>query len=60
METMTAVKQTRHSQEIRRLVIDTAARIIETEGQEALSMRSLAKFIDLSPAAIYKYFDWQR
>lgn len=39
------------------MIVNTAAQIIETDGQEALSMRNLARQIDLSPAAIYKYFN---
>jgi AcrR family transcriptional regulator len=57
METLTEVKQIGHAQAVRQMIIDTATRIIETDGQDALSMRSLAKRIDLSPAAIYKYFN---
>lgn len=57
METTTVLKELGHAQQIRRLIVDTATRIIETNGQEALSMRPLARQINLSPAAIYKYFD---
>lgn len=56
MEIATEIKQIGHAQEVRRLIIDTATSVIETDGQDALSMRSLARQIDLSPAAIYKYF----
>ena len=56
METTTVFTEIGHAQEVRRLIVDTATEIIETDGQEALSMRSLARRIDLSPAAIYKYF----
>lgn len=57
METTTITTDIGHAQQIRRLIVDTATEIIETDGQNALSMRTLAKEIDLSPAAIYKYFD---
>ena len=57
METTTVNTNVGHAQKVRRLIVDTATDIIETDGQDALSMRSLASQIDLSPAALYKYFD---
>ena len=56
METAIVITEIGHAQEIRRLIVNAATHIIETDGQEALSMRLLAKKIDMSPAAIYKYF----
>ncbi len=56
METTIVSTDTSHAQEVRRLIVDTATKVIENNGQDALSMRSLAAQIDLSPAAIYKYF----
>lgn len=53
---MTVATEIGHAQEVRRLIVDTATQIIQTDGQQALSMRSLARQIDMSPAAIYKYF----
>ena len=57
METTTVFTEIGHAQEVRRMIVNTATRIIETDGQEALSMRGLASQIDLSAASIYKYFD---
>ena len=56
MDTIT-IQQISSATTTRRKIVDIATRIIETDGQEALSMRQLAQAIGLSPAALYKHFD---
>ncbi len=38
-------------------ILDTARNILVSQGMQGLSMRTLAKEIDYSPSAIYKYYD---
>lgn len=40
----------------RRAILDAALAIIQEEGPDQLSMRSLAERIDYSPAGLYEYF----
>lgn len=40
----------------RRRIVDAALKIIGSEGFEALSMRSLADVVGLTPGALYRYF----
>lgn len=42
--------------ETRRTILAQAKRIIVTRGYDALSMRSLAEAVGLSPGALYRYF----
>jgi AcrR family transcriptional regulator len=41
----------------RQKILETARKILVSEGLKGLSMRALAEQIDYSPSAIYKYFD---
>jgi AcrR family transcriptional regulator len=40
----------------RQKILDTARKILISQGLDSLSMRTLARQVDYSPAAIYKYF----
>lgn len=43
-------------QKVRESILAAAERVFATEGEAGLSIRRLARKIDYSPAAIYKYF----
>jgi AcrR family transcriptional regulator len=49
-------RERRHAR-TRQAILDATRGIISKQGVEGLSMRSLAKKIDYSPSALYKYFD---
>lgn len=53
---MSKKRQLQKNEETRRLILDTAKEIINTEGFEKLSVRKIVKKIDYSPAIIYHYF----
>ncbi len=38
-------------------ILETARKLLLTQGMDGLSMRALADAVDYSPAAIYKYFE---
>ncbi len=42
---------------VREMILSAAERVFADEGAEGLSIRRLARKIDYSPAAIYKYFE---
>ena len=42
---------------VREMILAAAERVFATEGADGLSIRRLARKIDYSPAAIYKYFE---
>ncbi len=48
--------RTRRYLRTRQAILDAALEIINQEGPDALSMRSLAERIDYSPAGLYEYF----
>lgn len=49
--------QAEQSQQTRALLVKEAARILEDEGYQSLSLRSAAKAAGLSPAAPYRHFE---
>lgn len=49
-------RRDREKQQMKELILETAANIILTEGFEKLSIRKIANRIDYSPAIIYHYF----
>jgi AcrR family transcriptional regulator len=48
--------RTRRHLRTRQAILDAALEIINQDGPEALSMRTLAERIDYSPAGLYEYF----
>lgn len=48
--------RTRRHLRTRQAILDAALEIINQDGPDALSMRSLAERIDYSPAGLYEYF----
>ncbi|MEM8617270.1 MAG: TetR/AcrR family transcriptional regulator [Pseudomonadota bacterium] len=46
----------RRRQKVRETILSAAERVFAREGEAGLSIRRLARKIDYSPAAIYKYF----
>lgn len=53
----TPAPKTRRFEKTRQGIISAAREIIRSEGVDALSMRTLAKKVDYSPSALYKYFN---
>lgn len=49
-------RRDREKQQMKELILQTAAQIMLTEGFEKLSIRKIANRIDYSPAIIYHYF----
>src|SRR5437867_1121093 len=49
--------QAEQSQQTRAKLVSEASRLLETEGYQALSLRSAAKAAGLSPAAPYRHFE---
>lgn len=50
-------RRNREKEKMRDLILETAARIIITEGYDKLSIRKIADRIEYSPAIIYHYFN---
>lgn len=46
-----------HHGDLRRVLLDTALRILEREGEAGLGLRDLARAVGVSPAAPYRHFD---
>lgn len=53
---MTTPRERRHDLN-RQKILDTARKLILTDGLEGLSIRKLAEQVDYSPSAIYKYYE---
>ncbi|MDR8393995.1 TetR/AcrR family transcriptional regulator [Aliifodinibius sp. S!AR15-10] len=49
-------RKEREKQELRNLILSTAAELFRMKGYEKTSMRAIAKAIEYSPGTIYRYF----
>lgn len=53
----TTVRPTKRQPETRKRILDAARDMFATEGYDAVTMRAIAKRIELTPTAIYHHFD---
>ncbi len=53
---LTMTPKERRQAKTRQAILDTARKIINSKGIDGLSIRSIAKAIDYSPAGLYEYF----
>lgn len=52
-----SARRERGRQEMRAAILEAAARIIETDGIDGLTIRAVAQAVSYSPGAMYEYFD---